>query len=138
MNMIKDTILSAIGKDTNALDQFIGNRVREERVHRGLTQQNLAALLGVTYQQAHKYERGINRISAARLFHIAQTLEISIMEFFPSAESPEGSFGGRQDLELAKNFGRLGSEHRDAVSRLVRALLPPDGVAYVDCIRRRS
>ncbi len=112
-------------KRTNDLDRFIGKRVREERVRRGLSQQNLADVLGITYQQEHKYERGINRISAARLFQIAKALGAQVTEFFPPVDGEEPlSNGSRQDLELAKNFGRLANqEHRNAVSYLVRALL---------------
>ena len=49
------------------VDRHVGARLRERRIMLGLTQQQLAELIGVTYQQAHKYENGINRISAGRL-----------------------------------------------------------------------
>jgi len=52
----------------------------------GLTQQQLADLIGVTYQQAHKYERGINRVSAGRLFEIAQVLSVPVGYFFGGLE----------------------------------------------------
>ena len=54
------------------VDRYVGSRIRERRVMLGLSQQQMAQLIGVTYQQAHKYERGINRISAGRLFEIAR------------------------------------------------------------------
>ena len=47
---------------TQDIDRHVGARVRERRIMLGLTQQQLADLIGVTYQQAHKYERGINRV----------------------------------------------------------------------------
>src|SRR4051794_31223821 len=59
---------------TQDIDRHVGARVRERRIMMGLTQQQLADLIGVTYQQAHKYERGINRVSAGRLYEIAQVL----------------------------------------------------------------
>src|SRR5665213_1944577 len=59
------------GARTQDIDHHVGARVRERRIMLGFTQQQLADLIGVTYQQAHKYERGINRISAGRLFEIA-------------------------------------------------------------------
>ena len=43
----------------------------------GLTQHQMAELIGVTYQQAHKYEKGINRVAAGRLYHIAQALGVT-------------------------------------------------------------
>ena len=53
------------------VDHHVGARIRERRTTLGLSQQQLARMIGVTYQQAHKYERGLNRISAGRLFEIA-------------------------------------------------------------------
>ena len=58
----------------------------------GLTQQQLADLIGVTYQQAHKYERGINRVSAGRLFEVAQVLGVPVSYFFDELEK-EASVG---------------------------------------------
>ena len=55
------------GRSTIA-DDHIGGRIRERRIMLGLTQQQLAEMIGVTYQQAHKYERGINRVSAGRCY----------------------------------------------------------------------
>ncbi len=56
------------------IDRHVGGRMRERRIMLGLTQQEMAELIGVTYQQAHKYEKGINRIAAGRLHHIARAL----------------------------------------------------------------
>ena len=67
---------------TQDIDRHVGARVRERRIMLGLTQQQLADLIGVTYQQAHKYERGINRVSAGRLYEIAQVLSVPIGYFF--------------------------------------------------------
>ena len=50
------------------VDHYVSLRIRERRIMLGLTQQQMAALIGVTYQQAHKYETGINRIAAGRLY----------------------------------------------------------------------
>jgi len=58
----------------------------------GLTQQQLAEMIGVTYQQAHKYERGINRVSAGRLFEIARALSAPISYFYEGV----GQEGPRQ------------------------------------------
>ena len=66
------------GRSTVAIDDHVGGRIRERRIMLGLTQQQLAEMIGVTYQQAHKYERGINRVSAGRLFEIARALSAPI------------------------------------------------------------
>ncbi len=76
---------SAEGKVVNRAtdtDRFVGNRIRERRILMGLSQQQMAKLIGVTYQQAHKYERGINRISAGRLFEISLVLDVAVGHFF--------------------------------------------------------
>src|SRR5881392_1278104 len=67
---------------TQDVDRHVGARVRERRIMLGLTQQQLADLIGVTYQQAHKYERGINRVSAGRLFEVARVLSVPVSYFY--------------------------------------------------------
>lgn len=65
-----------------AIDLRVARRVRERRLRIGMTQQKLAQMIGVAFQQAHKYERGLSRISAGRLFHIATALGVPIIYFF--------------------------------------------------------
>lgn len=92
----------------------------------GLTQQQLADLIGVTYQQAHKYERGINRVSAGRLFEIAQVLSVPVNYFFDGLEKEnERAISPRERmcLELARNFAQIPNErHQEALSQLARVL----------------
>ncbi len=110
----------------NDTDRFVGNRIRERRVMLGLSQQQMADLIGVTYQQAHKYERGINRISAGRLFEIAQVLGVPVGYFFEGLEnqrSPDLTARQRMCLELARNFTAIQNEkHQEALSQLARVL----------------
>jgi len=97
----------------------------------GLTQQQMADLIGVTYQQAHKYERGINRISAGRLYAIGEALGVEIGFFYEgvaAASAPGLSARQRMCLELARNFTRIPSErHQEALSFLARALAEQSG-----------
>ena len=84
-------------------------------------------MIGVTYQQAHKYERGLNRISAGRLYEIAQVLSVPVSWFFEglSAESSPIEMTPRQRmcLELARNFAAIDNEkHQEALSAMARAL----------------
>jgi len=93
----------------------------------GLSQQQLARLIGVTYQQAHKYERGLNRISAGRLFEIAQVLHVPISWFFEGLADGGASAaltaGQRRVLELARNFAAIHNErHQEALSEMARVL----------------
>ena len=92
----------------------------------GFTQQQLADLIGVTYQQAHKYERGINRISAGRLFEIAHVLNVPVNYFFDGLDAEAAraiSPRERMCLELARNFAQIPNErHQEALSQLARVL----------------
>ena len=92
----------------------------------GLTQQQLAEMIGVTYQQAHKYERGINRVSAGRLYEIARVLNAEITYFYDGlgdATPRQATPHQRMLLEIARNFSEIQNErHQEAVSQLARAL----------------
>lgn len=103
----------------------------------GLSQQQLAKMIGVTYQQAHKYERGLNRISAGRLFEIAQVLDVPVSFFFeglqPGAEAPTVSSRQRMFLELARNFALIDNDkHQEALSQMARALAAQSQAAQRD------
>ena len=109
------------------VDRYVGARIRERRIMLGLTQQQLADMIGVTYQQAHKYERGINRVSAGRLFEIAKVLSVPIGYFYEglaeNQEPKQPSARERMMLELARNFSEIRNErHQEAFSQLARAL----------------
>ena len=110
----------------SAADRHVGARIRERRTMLGLSQQQLAGMIGVTYQQAHKYERGLNRISAGRLFEIAEVLAVPIAWFFEGLASKieqEVSPRQRMCLELARNFAAIDNEkHQEALSQMARAL----------------
>lgn len=108
-------------------DRHVGTRIRERRVMLGLSQQQLAQLIGVTYQQAHKYERGLNRISAGRLYEIAQVLSVPVSWFFEGLARDvtpvELTQRQRMCLELARNFAAIDNEkHQEALSQMARAL----------------
>ena len=114
------------GRSTAATDDHVGGRIRERRIMLGLTQQQLAKMIGVTYQQAHKYERGINRVAAGRLFEIARALSAPITYFYEGIEE-EGPRPimphQRMLLELARNFAEIRNEkHQEAVSQIARTL----------------
>ena len=116
-----------------ALDVLVGRRVRERRLALGLTVQELAAVLGVPYQQLHKYETGANRLPAGRLFLLAEALGVEVGHFFgeDGADGPAAPAGHRRALlDLVRNFARIPDPHqREAVARLARTLADPDGGA---------
>ena len=131
--MARDMPKLAVGKVDPArdADRQIGARIRQRRVTLGLTQQQVATMIGVTYQQAQKYESGRNRVSAGRLFNFAQALDVNVAYFF---EGLSGVPAGRkmQDrwvLDLTRNFAAISDPaYRDAVAALVRvmAVVDPD------------
>ena len=114
------------GRSTAAIDDHVGRRICERRILLGLTQQKLGEMIGVSYQQAHKYENGINRVSAGRLFEIARVLSAPITYFYEGM----GQEGPRQItphqrmlLEITRNFAEIRNEkHQEAVSHLARVL----------------
>ncbi len=78
-------------ESAESIDQRVAARIRERRIDMGITLQSLARQIGVAFQQAHKYERGLSRISAGRLYHVALALKTPIAFFFTAGESPTRS-----------------------------------------------
>ncbi len=75
------------GKLPSGIDRIVGQRIRWRRRELKLTQERLGDLLNLTFQQVQKYELGVNRVSAGRLFEIAGVLKTPITYFFEGAES---------------------------------------------------
>ena len=106
-------------------DRHIGMRVRARRVMLGLTQQQLAELVGIASQQAHKYETGANRISAGRLHALARTLGVDVGYFYEGlapGEPVRPTAQQRQILELVRSFAVLPRRQQEALCGLARAL----------------
>ena len=76
-------------KQANPVDTQVGNRVRIRRMLIGMSQEKLGDLLGLTFQQVQKYEKGVNRIGAGRLYEISRILGVPI-DFFYEGVSLEG------------------------------------------------
>jgi transcriptional regulator with XRE-family HTH domain len=84
-------------KKANDIDREIGLRLRKWRLAQGMEASELADRLGVTYQQLRKYEKGLTRVTASRLYEIALTLNVPIHWFFrePGPDSePTAKIGG--------------------------------------------
>ena len=117
----------------NVIDQTIGQRVRARRLELGMSQERLAEMLGVTFQQVQKYEKGVNRIAASRLLNIAAALELPPARFL---ECTSNSGSGRlsqqiilstyEGAQLAGLFATIKSvKVRRRILKLVRALAEP-------------
>ena len=80
------TSMSAAAKQSraqaNAVDTHVGQRIRDKRNERGMSQTEVANALGVTFQQVQKYERGTNRVGASRLFDLSRILSVPVQYFF--------------------------------------------------------
>ena len=72
----------------------VGARLRKRRQALSISQERLGAQLGLTFQQVQKYEKGVNRIGASRLYQIAQALDAPVQYFFEGAPTSEGEEEG--------------------------------------------
>lgn len=75
------------------IDVYVGGRIRLQRIMRGLTQSELAQLVGISFQSVQKYERGENRVSASRLHEFAAALGVSEQYFFDGIGNDTGELG---------------------------------------------
>jgi transcriptional regulator with XRE-family HTH domain len=105
----------------NDVDAHVGARLRQRRMLLGISQEQLAEMLGLTFQQVQKYERGTNRVSASRLFQLARALDTPITWFFDEMEGDRGAerekaespaddsdpMSRRETLELVRVYSRI-------------------------------
>jgi transcriptional regulator with XRE-family HTH domain len=84
------------------VDKHVGNRVRMRRMMLGMSQEALGGALGLTFQQVQRYEKGTNRVSASRLQHISQILQVPVPFFFEGA--PGGSDGTAESPSYVNEF----------------------------------
>ena len=111
--------------DDSRVDAAIGERIRRRRTELGLTQEQLAQRLGVSYQQVQKYERGANRISASRLYTLAHRLDVAPGWFFADLDPPSECPGPdeRAGLDVARACADIrDDEVRAAVVVLLQVL----------------
>lgn len=134
-------------KGPNPIDVHVGSRVRLRRMSLGMSQERLGRHLGLTFQQVQKYEKGVNRIGASRLYAIARVLDAPVQFFFedmpdsavaglPSAAEAEveaAEAGGAiriadfvssaEGLELNRSFQRITDQAtRRRLAELVRSV----------------
>jgi transcriptional regulator with XRE-family HTH domain len=86
-------------KQANPIDAQVGNRLRLRRMMIGMSQERLGELLGLTFQQVQKYEKGVNRIGAGRLFEIARILGVPIFYFYESVSEQLANAPGFAETE---------------------------------------
>lgn len=91
-------------KKANPVDAHVGYRVRLRRMLIGMSQERLGELLGLTFQQVQKYERGINRIGAGRLFEVAEILGVPISFFYEGVDGAQLSESGTVQSSAVMDF----------------------------------
>ena len=121
------------------IDLHLGRRLRRRRRLLGLTQQQLAVQVGIRFQQIQKYECGANRISAARLWQLAEALETPVAYFYDGlAEAMEGDapapkggevFSRKETLDLIQAYYQLDERPRRRLLDLARSLHAGDAAA---------
>ena len=121
MPRLKDT--------TRTVERVVGARLRERRMALGLRQRDVAERIGITYQQLHKYEQAINRISAGRLLRCAYELSVPI-DFFFQGLSEEATQAqrprNRMSLSFSRAFNEITEPHfQRALAELARVLAEP-------------
>lgn len=72
---------------TNYFDKHVGRKIKLKRSSLGITQGELGDMLGVTFQQIQKYEKGDNRVGAGKLYEISTILNVPVSYFFDGLEN---------------------------------------------------
>ena len=85
-------------KSTTSHDVEVGQRIRARRMAKGMSQTELGNLLGVTFQQVQKYEKGVNRVGAGRLVRVGEALDVPVSFFFGATD------GGSEDTRAILGF----------------------------------
>jgi transcriptional regulator with XRE-family HTH domain len=94
-------------KSPNLVDIEVGRRIRARRLSVGMSQVTLAKNLGVTFQQVQKYEKGVNRVGAGRLHHVAKVLDAPVNFFFDGQMRPGRSEPVMSGFEFLTNARAL-------------------------------
>ncbi len=108
------------------VDVYVGRRVKERRVLLGLSQDDLGKLLGLTFQQVQKYEKGWNRISASKLWELTHILGVPVSWFFEGIDEkgvPEDStMVKRETLQLVRYFDACPKETQESLMHLFHSV----------------
>ena len=114
------------------VDVHVGKRIRQRRWLAGMTQQTLAEMVGIKFQQIQKYETGTNRVSASRLWDIAEALGVDVAYFFeglrddPAAggdhAAPVDVLGDKEAMDLIRSYYAIPEDQRRRLFELARVL----------------
>ncbi|WP_420324561.1 helix-turn-helix domain-containing protein [Mameliella sp.] len=116
------------------VDVHVGKRIRHRRWLVGMTQQQLAECVGIKFQQIQKYETGANRVSASRLWDIAEALDVPVSFFFEGIENesaaeegaaesvPADIMGDKEALDRVRSYYAIPENQRRRLFELARVL----------------
>ena len=111
----------------HVVDVHVGQRIRHRRWTVGMTQQQLADAVGIKFQQIQKYETGMNRVSASRLWDIASTLDVPVSFFFEglgdqAQEAQADLMADKEALQLVRAYYAMPEPQRRQIFDLARVL----------------
>lgn len=113
----------------HSVDVHVGKRIRHRRWMIGMTQQQLAEKVGIKFQQIQKYETGMNRVSASRLWDIGQAVDVPVSFFFEGLDegrvrdSVEGDIlADKEALQLVRAYYAMPEAQRRQIFELARVL----------------
>ncbi|MGC3936220.1 helix-turn-helix domain-containing protein [Roseobacter sp. EG26] len=117
----------------HVVDVHVGKRIRQRRWLVGMTQQKLAECVGIKFQQIQKYETGANRVSASRLWDIADALEVDVAFFFEGLKAEESEatshdavpadmMGDKEAMDLVRSYYAIPENQRRRLFELARVL----------------
>ncbi|MBM1687621.1 helix-turn-helix domain-containing protein [Sulfitobacter geojensis] len=116
------------------VDVHVGQKIRQRRWLTGMTQQRLAELVGIKFQQIQKYETGANRVSASRLWDIADALDVNVSFFFDGIKTeeeearahaetvPADLLGDKEAMDLIRSYYSIPEDQRRRLFELARVL----------------
>jgi transcriptional regulator with XRE-family HTH domain len=120
-------------EEPHPVDIHVGRRVQEKRLGLGLTQSALARALGVSFQQVQKYEKGTNRVSASKLFEMADFMKVEIPYFFSGFRAAQAGVG-EEEAAAFDHEPRM-TKHSVEIARLAPHLPLRNQKLILDMIR---
>ena len=121
-------------KQPDSIDQLVSRNIRIQRLAKGMSQNELADKLGITFQQVQKYEKGVNRVGCGRLFQIARILDVHVTDFFDGSDAGKSTEGHNvrdlisepQAFLLVEAFSKISDRRlRRSVVELVKKIARP-------------
>ncbi|MFA3917820.1 helix-turn-helix domain-containing protein [Ruegeria hyattellae] len=133
--VLRGNVIGLVGVEVETVDFVVGQRIRARRVAMGVSQADLGKSIGVRFQQVQKYESGANRVSASRLWAIAEALGVHISHFFVGIRASDPETGDKtaptdefcflkehDAVEMLSIYRSLKPAHKHAVLSFVRTL----------------